>query len=826
MSDAPTIHKLDAAEATLAVDPSSFGFTSTAELEPLEGIVGQPRAMRALDLGTGIHHPNFHIYVAGLIGTGRSELLRRALRERISDDSVPPDWVYLNSFAEPDRPLAVNLAAGLGAQLRKDMQDFVEHLQESLPKAFKEESFDAEKQKLRQEYRKKGEEVFEQLEDLAGQHNMNVHQLPDGQIVFIPLKDGKPMSPEEVEQLSPEELAELESHQDELLELAGRVIQQQHEIQRQLSSDVRGVARAFARRLLAPLIAQLKQRYDIDRLNDWFDHLEDHVLDHLNRFRETSDTPPSVAAMLAGEAPAEPEELFLEYRVNVVVDNSRLEKPPIIIEDAPHYRNLFGTIERVVDRAGRVITNFSRIKSGSLLRANGGYLIVNLMDALAEPFVWKELKRALKSRSLEIQVHDPYSMFTVSTIQPEPIPLHVKLVAIGEPLVYHLLYLHDEDFREIFRVKADFDSDLDRDEETGRTYGRFLRGLCEQEELADFDAGAVAELIQLGARMVGDQRKVTSVFSHIADVAREADYWARRDNAQSIGAGHVRQAVREHVFRSDLVSEKIRDVIADGTLLIDVEGTAIGQVNGLSVANLGDYAFGRPSRLTASVGVGSHGIVNIERESRMSGRTFDKGMLILEGVLRNRYAGDQPLALSASIAMEQSYGGVDGDSASVAELLCLLSVLADVPLRQDLAVTGSINQWGQVQAIGGVNEKVEGFFDVCRDRGLTGTQGVCIPDANVSSLVLRPDVVDAIAAGEFHVWAVTDIDEAIELFTGMTAGTIDDKDSFHGRVRRRLREIIGTLRNEKTTDAGHVLWVPGGGGEMPPDPRPRIPGRE
>ncbi|MFQ5732568.1 MAG: Lon protease family protein, partial [Planctomycetaceae bacterium] len=712
-----------------------------------------------------------------------------------------------------------------GVKLRQDMDEFIENLQESLPKAFKEEGFDTEKQKLRQEYRKKEEEVFEQLEELAKQHNMTVHQLPDGQVLFIPLKDGKPMTPEAVENLPPEELAELKGHQDELLGMVGRVLQQQHEIQRQLSIDVRGVARGFAKQLITPLIAQLKARHDNERLNDWFDQLGEHVLDHLNRFRETSDVPPAAAAVLGGEMPADPEQQFLEYRVNVAVDNSRREKPPIVVEDAPNYRNLFGTIERVVDRAGRVITNFTRIKAGSLLKANGGYLILNLMDALLEPFVWKELKRTLKSRSLEIQVHDPFSMFTVSAIQPEPVPLNVKLIAIGEPLIYHLLYLHDEDFREIFRVKADFDSELDRDEETGRTYGRFLRLLSEREQLADFDAKAVAELVRVGARLVGDQQKVTSMFSHVADVAREADFWARHEEAGQVAADHVRRAVRERVFRSDLVAEKIREVMAYGTLLIDVEGTAVGQINGLSVADLGDYAFGRPSRLTASVGVGTAGIVNIERESRMSGRTFDKGMLILEGALRNRYAGEQPLALSAGIAMEQSYGAVDGDSASVAELLCLLSVLADVPLRQDVAVTGSINQWGDVQAIGGVNEKIEGFFDVCRERGLTGTQGVCIPESNVRNLMLRADVVDAIAGGQFHVWAVGEVDQAIELFAGMPAGTIDDKQSFHGRVRLRLSEIIGTLRNEKATDAGHALWVPGSPGELPPDPRPPLPGR-
>ena len=824
--DMPELRELRADEVTLNIDPKSFGFRSTAELEPLSEIVGQPRALRAFDLGTGIRHPNYHIYVAGLVGTGRAELISHALRQRISDHSVPPDWIYVNHFDEPDYPLAISLPAGQGVQLRHDVDNLIEQLKDSLPKAFKEEDFGREKERLRQVYRKKNEDVFEKLEQLANQYHMAVQQLPDAQILFIPLKDGRPVTQEEAEQLSPEEMESIESHQEELMQLAERVMQEQREIQRQLSIDVREVARRFARQLIEPLVSDLQKKFDHPKLSAWFDRFQEHVIEHLNRFRDISEMPPQMAAMMLSEGGPDPEQRFLDYRVNVVVDNSQRKEPPIIVEDSPNYRNLFGAIERVVDRAGRVITNFTRIKAGSLLEANGGYLIVNLMDALIEPFVWKELKRALKSQSLEIQIQDPFSLFTVSALQPEPIPLSVRIVALGEPLIYHLLSLHDEDFREIFRVKADFDSEMDLGAETGQIYGQLVRQLSEKEELLAFDAEAVAELVRAGARLASDQTKVTSIFSHVADVAREASFWASRKGAKLVGPEDIRQAVQERVFRSDLIAEKIRDLIAEGTLLIRTEGTRVGQVNGLAVADLGDYAFGRPSRLTASVGVGTAGIINIERESRLSGRTFDKAMLILEGYLRNVYAGQQPLALSASIAMEQSYGGIDGDSASVAELLCLLSALADVPLRQDLAVTGSVNQWGEVQAIGGVNEKAEGFFDVCREAGLSGTQGVCIPAANVRNLVLRPDVVEAVRQEQFHVWAVSSVEEAIELFTGIPAGTVSDEKSFHGRVRYRLSEIINSLRQQKTTDTGRVLWTPGAPGESQPDPRPPLPGQE
>lgn len=819
------VRELTAEEVTLNLDPQSFGFQTTAELQPLSGIVGQPRALRALDLGTGIRHPNYHIYVAGLVGTGRAELITRAVRERISDHSIPPDWVYLNNFDEPDSPIAVSLPAGQGAELRHDVDALIDHLKESLPKAFKEEDFGREKEKLRQVYRKRGEEVFDKLEELAEEHHMTVQQLPDGQILFIPLKEGRPITQEELEQLSAEEMQEIDSHQDELMQMANRVIQEQREIQRQLSTDVREVARRFARQLIEPLVSELQQKFDKPELTGWLERFQEDVIEHLNRFRDISDMPPQMAAMMAGEG-GDPEQRFLDYRVNLIVDNSQQKEPPIIVEESPNYRNLFGTIERVVDRAGRVITNFTRIKAGSLLKANGGYLVINLMEALLEPFVWKELKRALKSQCLEIQIQDPFSLFTVSALQPEPIPLKVRIVALGEPLIYHLLSLHDEDFREIFRVKADFDSEMDLNAETGQVYGQLIRQLSDKEDLLPFDASAIAELVGIGSRLASDQKKVTSIFSHVADVAREASFWASKDEGKLVEEQHIRQAVDERVFRSDLIAEKIRGLISEGTILLRFEGTAVGQVNGLAVADLGDYAFGRPSRLTASVGVGAAGIVNIERESRMSGRTFDKGMLILEGLLRNFYAGEQPLTLSASIAMEQSYGGVDGDSASVAELLCLLSTLANVPLRQDIAVTGSINQWGEVQAIGGVNEKVEGFFDVCGEAGLTGTQGVCIPASNVRNLVLRPDVVEAIRQKQFHVWAVSTVDQAIELFTGLPAGKVTDEQSFHGQVRQRLSQITQTLQQKRSTDAERIHWTPSAPADLPPDPRPPLPGQD
>ncbi|MGM0485748.1 MAG: Lon protease family protein, partial [Planctomycetota bacterium] len=531
-------------------------------------------------------------------------------------------------------------------------------------------------------------------------------------------------------------------------------------------------------------------------------------------------------AMMMGAPQPSQEERLQEYRVNLLVDNSRQEGAPVVIEESPNYKNLFGTIEKVVDRFGKLVTDFSRIKAGSLLRANGGYLVVNLIDALIEPLVWKELKRTLKSGQLKIETYDPFALFSTSAMNPEPVPLDVKLVVLGNPLLYHLLHLYDEDFPNIFKVKAEFAGEMDREEESGRVLGRLASKLTQQESLLPVTGDGVAELVRAGCRLANDKEKLTAEFSRIADLAREAGYWARRDNAATIDASHVRQAIDEKVYRSDWIAAKIRELIRQGTLRIQIEGKAVGQVNGLAVANLGDYAFGRPSRVTASVGVGAAGVINIERESKLSGSSYDKGVLILDGYLRNQYASEHPLALSASIAMEQSYGMIDGDSASATELLCLLSVLGGVPMRQDIAVTGSVNQWGEVQAIGAVNEKVEGFFDVCREQGLTGKQGVCVPAANVRHLLLRRDVVAAIEKGDFHVWAIEHIDEGLELLGGIPSGRLDEEEAFHGRVDRRLRELAAAIKEQRAAslEREFPVWEPAVQG--PSDPRPTLPGRE
>lgn len=821
---ATTIRELAASELAPVVNAAQFGFRTTDELAPLDRLVGQPRAMRALHAAMGIRQPNYHVYAAGMSGTGKMSTILRTLESRARSEPIPDDWVYVNNFDAADQPVAIALAAGDGAKLRQDMANLVARLLEELPKAFQREDFSREKERLRKQYRQQGESIFEELNRMARERSLIVQQFDEGRLVFVPLRNGKPISQEEAAQLSAEELQRIDQSQEEVLDAARSVFQRQQELERQLNSDVRQVERTFADQLIAPLLAEIAGRYKNERLTNWLDRLKSHFLLNLDRFRRRADRLIQQLEPLSGDSGlADVQERFYEYQVNLLVDNGGQKQAPVVVEAAPNYRNLFGTIERVVDRFGRVVTNFTRIKAGSLLKANGGYLVFDILDALAEPLVWRELKRTLKRGSADIEIYDPFALFTISGLKPEPIPLDFKLVVVGTPLLYHLLYRYDDEFREIFKFKADFDTEIAPDAGAGQVYGQLVRKLTLQEKIPPFDAGGIAMLVRTSARLAEHQGKLTAQFSRLCDLIREAAFWAGEEGAAVVQITHVQRAVEEQIYRSDLIAAKIRELIDEGTLLIDLTRSAVGQVNGLAVADLGDYAFGWPARITASVGIGTAGVVNIERESRLSGRTFDKGLLILEGFIRNMYSREVPLALSASLAMEQSYGGIDGDSASAAELLALLSAIACIPLRQDLAITGSINQLGDIQPIGAVNEKIEGFFDVCRQSGFTGAQGVCIPDANVRNLVLRQDVIDAVERGQFHVWAVKHVDDAMELTTGIPAGSVDQPASVHGRVAERLRAMERRLKPSSAAPRDKEVASGEQAPEPPRDPRPPLP---
>lgn len=820
--------RLTAEQAEPAIDFSRLEFSSTAELNALEEIIGQPRAVKALELGLGIRDTGYNIYISGTSGMGKKALIQKMVSEIASNEPTPVDWIYVNNFGQEDRPLSISLEPGQGKKLKKEMEELLSRLRDEVPRAFRQEDFSKEKQRLNMEYESQSKTAFSRMEQLASERNLIIQEMSDGRLLMIPKKGERPMSAEEFDSLSDSEKEEISKNQSELGQVVSSIINQQREIGNKLRDEVRQIERNFAARLIEPAINEISSRYENEKLRSWFSKVKEHMINNLNNFREPDGTQQSsLAAMLGGAAGgASAEEFIQEYSINLIVDNSESQGAPIITEESPNYKSLFGTIFGTFDRAGRLFTNFRNIKAGSLLRANGGYLVFNLMEALTEPLVWKELKRTLRSGELEYHMYDPFGVFATSSLRPEPIPLKVKLLAVGNPLLYHLLQIYDEDFREFFKVKADFSPELDAKENMEMVMARFVQKLSKTDNVKPFSPHAVAELIKTAARFTGDKEKITSQFSRLADVARESSYWAQKNGASVVQVEHVRTALEEKIYRSNLIAEQMREYIANATLIISISGSAVGQINGLSIVQLGDYAFGRPSRITASVGTGAAGIINIERESRLSGSNYDKAMLILEGYLRRIYAQKHPLSLSASITMEQSYGPIEGDSATLAELLSLLSAFSGIALRQDIAITGSVNQLGEVQAVGGVTQKVEGFYDTCKLMGFDGNQGVCIPASNVRNLVLRKEVIDAIHDRRFQIFAVKSVNEALELMSGVVAGSIDEENSFHWRVNQRLLEMLELVKHHRgiAIEREYPEYRPYPEGTR--DPRPRFPGDE
>jgi ATP-dependent Lon protease len=738
----------------------------------------------------GVLGSGYNIFVSGLTGAEKLETLRHWVTERATASATPGDWVYVHNFKQPDAPRAIYLNPGQGQRLREMVQNLVRTLREELPKAFRQEAFDKEKSRLTEKFNNRAQELNAQFATLAHERGFQVQTSPRGHIYFIPVVDGKPLQrPQDFAALPEDERREVERRQQELNVELERLARKQQEIMREMEEDIRMIERRFCESLLVPILSQMEGQLSNEEVNVYLAEVREHILTNLDDFK---DTPAASVVLPFMPAPRE-RDPYLEYEVNVVVDNGKTQGAPIIVESAPTYLNLFGTIERVVDRFGRVVTNFTRIKSGSFLRAHGGYLIFSLEDAITEPAVWKVLKRTLRSGRIEMETYEPFALFSASGLKPEPVKVNTKVIVVGSAYLYHLLYTWDDEFHEMFKIRADFNPVMQRDESHQIAYAHWVGNLCNEEGLPHFDQSGIERLLEYGARQAGDRDKVLASYATIADLVREAAFWARKEDRQLVSARHVEKALESRVFRSNRIEEEIRELIANGTILVDIDGKKVGQANGLSVMEIGGYAFGRPSRVTASVAMGQAGIVNIERESHLSGNIHDKGMLILSGYLRNRFGQNQPLALSASLCFEQSYGGVEGDSASSTELYALLSRLANIPLRQDIAVTGSVNQWGEVQAIGGVNEKIEGFYDVCRVVGLTGKQGVLIPASNVRHLVLRSDVVQAVADGMFHIYPLKNIDEGLAILTGLSANGIG-AESVNQAVANRLKELAVGLK--------------------------------
>lgn len=782
---APRARELSHEALAFTVPADWLGFATTEEINTDGEWAGQERALAALELGLSVRHAGFNIYVCGLTGTHRERELAALLGRFTGEQPTPGDRVLVQNFRNRDHPRALYLPAGWGGRLRQDLRELIEELRRVLPKTFREETFEEEKQRLSEQFGEQGEAISRQLAEHAAQAGFALQPGPGGEVVFIPLKDGRPMEPRELEALDAPAQNDLKRRQRELGREVKSVIRQQHTLFGKLAREVKGAERRVAAELISPMIEEIAERYPQEDVRAYLMDVHGHILDNLAEFRESSPPPmPSLPFVV----PVSEEEPSPDYEVNVLVDNSARQGAPIIVEPSPTYRNLFGAVERMVDRFGKLVTNFTRVTAGSLLRAHGGCLVINIIDALSEPLVWRALKRALKNQKLEIEAYDPFALFATSMLKPEPMSFDTRVVLTGPTEVFQLLYFLDEEFSSIFKVRADFGFEVAGDQSRQNFIAQVAR-IAAEEQLPPFTTDAVARLIEFAVRSVGDRRKLPSQWNELSDIMREAAFWSAKGQQAQVAGSAVEQAIEQRHFRLNRIEAKTHELIRDKILLVDVDGKRVGQVNGLAVMDVVGYDFGRPSRITASVSMGSAGLIAVDREAKMSGKTYDKAVFIIAGYLRNVYAQDFPLSLSASLSFEQSYSGIEGDSASAAELFALISALSGVPLRQDLAVTGSVSQFGDIQPIGGVTEKVEGFFFTCREIGLTGGQGVVIPVQNVNNLIPCREVVEAVKAGTFHIYPVRTIDEGLEVLTGMKAGDVHEPATIHHRVARRLREL-------------------------------------
>ncbi|MCL7489624.1 MAG: AAA family ATPase [Desulfobulbaceae bacterium] len=784
------------------LDRNALTFASTDELPPQEEIIGQPRGVQAFRFAMEMNKPGYNVLVTGHPGTGRLEAVKKMLHDIAGKEKAPDDLCYVNNFKNDESPVLLRFKAGGGQEFKNDMENLITGLKDSVPQLFESEEYISRRKEIMEAYEKKTTEFFKGLDKKVKSMGFSLVQVPGGQQrpQLMPVVDGEPIPMAALEQkmengrFPKDEFDEIRKKYDQLKEEIDKIFLEIRELHKELQEKGRKFDKMMFHNLAAEQFQPLLDKYQQEKIQSYLKAALTDLGENIEIFlvdQKSQELPPGMV-MPAGPG-------FQPYEVNQLVDNSEQKKPPVIIESYPTYRNLFGTIERIVDRSGVWRTDFSKIKAGSFLKANGGYLVLNLRDILTEPGVWPALKRALKTEKMEIQTFDPFYWFTSTGLKPEPIEMEIKIVILCDPYLYFLLHHYDEDVPRIFKVRADFDSSMDKTDESLEQLTRVIRTTTAEQKITALDPGAVASLFEHLVRVSGRQEKISISTPLLTDLLCEAETLAHREDARFIGEKHIEQAVEDRIYRSNLIEEKLQEMIDRGSLLIDTEGAVIGQVNGLAVLDLADHRFGRPSRITATTSMGRGGVINIEREADLGGSIHNKGVLILSGYLRRMYAQDKPLSVSASIAFEQSYSGVDGDSASSTELYALLSSLAGVPVKQGIAVTGSVNQRGEVQAIGGVNEKIEGFFDVCKKKGLSGEQGVLIPHSNIQDMMLRKEVVEAVADGRFNVWAVKTINEGLEILTGEKAGEKDESNRYpegtiNALVDEKLLELAKGLK--------------------------------
>ncbi len=775
-------------------DPDALGFATTAELEPLNWIIGQERAIEALKLGLGIKDEKnrYNIYVAGGPGTGKMSAVQDFLSRVSKSAPQPPDLCYVHNFENPYNPRYLELPAGTGCQLRDDMKHLIDRLKREIPKSLESDEFKARSKKIAERYVERRNKLFEEMETKSRQLGFAIQRTPIG-INTLPLREGgEPLSQEEYEALSEEEKTSIREKQAEVQSVIQENLQQIAHVDEEREGEIKELAKQAVLFMIAPMFDQLQQRYgEVEKVVRFLQDAKNDIVEHLGDFQQGKNG----GQRMALPFPAVQSDPLKRYLVNVFVDHCGTEGAPVIVEESATYTNLFGAIERRV-QMGVATTDFTMIKPGSLHRANGGYLVLNANNLFRTSLSWDALKIAMKRG--EIRIEDPMQMLGYSTtegLKPEPVPFKMKVIIIGSPMIYELLHMYDEDFSKFFAVKSEFDTEMDRSEANEVNLARFVCTRCTESGLLPFDADGVARIVEHASELSGDQQKLSCRFSTLSALIKESSYWAEEDGADAVTAGHVRTALQKRDDRSNRIEEKIQEMIERNHILVDTEGERVGQLNGLAVLQLGDYMFGKPSRITATVHAGKSGIVDIEREADLGGHSHTKGIMILKGFLGERFGNEKPFSISASLAFEQSYSMVDGDSASSTELYALLSSISGVPIRQGIAVTGSVNQKGEIQPIGGVNEKIEGFFKVCKAKGLTGEQGVMIPCQNIDNLMLPEEIVEAVREGKFHIYAVATVEEGIETLTGVVAGVRGEDGGFpEGSVFYRAEQRVERIR--------------------------------
>lgn len=786
-------YELDYTQLKNCCSPSDFTFKSTAELTPLGGIIGQERAVKAFEFGLAVKMKGYNIYMSGPSGTGKTTYALSSTKKLAATEAVPMDWCYVYNFQNPMKPMALSFEAGIGKHFKDDMAELVSLIKKELSKAFLSEDYEKQKLAIVHSFDERQDDMFEEMSVLADEYDFILKRM-DSSIYFIPIVNGEPVENENYGVLSEDEKELIEKSNQILQEKISPFMREMHELQKECDKLIDELDNKVAMAAIGHHVEEVLETYKAyDRAVAYINDVQKDVLDNLEQFVEEEQSEEEVlSALMPLLGKKQEEDVTLRYRVNLIVDHSDTQGAPVMVTFNPTYSNLMGEIE-YDSEFGSLTTDFMKIKGGLFHQANGGYLIVQAHDILSVPHAWEALRSVIKTKEINIDsIREIQGSTTAPALKPEPIPIQFKVIMIGSEYFYDLLSEGDEEFDKFFKIRADFDHEMPRTNENILKITRFIKGFVEREKTLEFDVSAICAIIEYSSRSVSNQDKLSTRFNYLAEILVEAFTWAKLESATIITAKHVRKAIYEKEQRMKLYEEKLDEMLDEDVIMIDTQGAKIGQINGLAVLDMGSYAFGTPSRITATTYVGKSGIVNIEKEARMSGHTHDKGVQIITGFLGQTYAQKFPMALSCRVCFEQNYNGIDGDSASSTELYCIISSLSELPIRQNLAVTGSVNQKGEIQAIGGVTQKIEGFFNLCKKRGLTGNQGVIIPLSNVKELVLNDEVIDAVKNGVFHIYPITHIDEGIELLMDYTAGEKDEhgefpEDSVHGKVYAKLK---------------------------------------